>query len=146
MAVIQQDAARLTWVDMDNRMETIFKPTNCNISRVTLKPSSPILILVYMYYTSHSWPIFHRQSSNIPSTFGTPCIGQVSTSVLADISVNQYSNWDQHISQYCRPILNWGMHKLHKIPFMFAVTQRQIAQREEKTLTLFLGKSRCKQT
>ena len=60
MAEIQQvDVARLTWVDMNNITETIFKPTDCNISRVTLKPSFPILILVYMYYTSHSQPICH---------------------------------------------------------------------------------------
>ena len=63
-----------------------------------------------------------------------------------DRHINQYSNRDQHIGQYCRPILNRGMYKLHKIPFMFAVRQRQIAQREEKTLTLFRGKSHCKRT
>ena len=65
MAEIQQvDVARLAWVDMNNGTETIFKPTDCNISRVALKPSSPILILVYMYYTTQS------QSTDMPLIVG----------------------------------------------------------------------------
>ena len=65
MAEIQQvDVARLAWVDMNNGTETIFKPTDCNISRVTLKLIFPILILVYMYYTTQS------QSTDMPLTVG----------------------------------------------------------------------------
>ena len=102
MAEIQQvDVARLAWVDMNNGTETIFKPTDCNISRVTLKPSSPILILVYMYYTTQS------QSTDMPlivgrySTYSQAMfhqhlallvfIGWVWTGVSANISVGQHA-------------------------------------------------------
>ena len=65
MAEIQQvDVVRLAWVDMNNGTETIFKPTDCNISRVTLKLIFPILILVYRYYTTQS------QSTDMPLTVG----------------------------------------------------------------------------
>ena len=53
-AEIQQvDAARLTWVDTNNKMEAInFQTPHCNSSRVTLEPSSPVLILKQkLYYT-----------------------------------------------------------------------------------------------
>lgn len=83
MAEIQQvDVARLAWVDMNNGTETIFKPTDCNISRntETQLPYSDFSIHV-LYdsvtvdrYATDSGPIFHLQSSNIPPTFGTPCI------------------------------------------------------------------------
>ena len=77
------------WDDTNNRTETIFKSPNCNISCVTLKPSSPILILkhklYYMpvdWYATNSQSIFHWQLTNISLTIGTPRIGRVSTSVL----------------------------------------------------------------
>jgi len=85
-AEIQQvDPARLTWDGMNNRMETIFKPLNRNILRITLKPSSYILILKHIsYYTTvdqyatDSRPIFHQQSTDI-----LPHIGRVTTSIQA---------------------------------------------------------------
>ena len=41
----QADSVRLTWDDTNNRTETIFKPLNRDILRITLKPSTLVLIL-----------------------------------------------------------------------------------------------------
>ena len=51
-AKIQQvDAVRLTWVDTNNRKETIFKPLDWDILHVTLKPCRfPFLILKHKFY------------------------------------------------------------------------------------------------
>lgn len=123
---------------------------------------------IHVLYESQSTdmpPIADRYSTDIwhslywPSVdwcvgqhIGWPTRGQVSANILIDISTNMAierrpilsRHVDRHIGPYCQPILNQGVHKLHKIPFMFAITQRQIAQREEKTLTLFGRKSHCK--
>ena len=49
-AEIQQvDTAWLTWVDRNNRTETIFKVLDHNVLCVTLKPSSPILIYEHKF-------------------------------------------------------------------------------------------------
>lgn len=44
------DTVRLTRDGTNNRMETIFKPPNRDISSITLKPSSPVLILKHILY------------------------------------------------------------------------------------------------
>ena len=61
-ADIQQvDAVRLTWVDTNNRTETIFKPLDHDVLCVTPKPSSPVLIYKHKFILYDSRLIFHRQ-------------------------------------------------------------------------------------
>ena len=74
-AEIQQvDTARLTWVDTNNRMESIFKPLDHNVLCLTLKlPCSNLRAQIYII----------RQLTDIPPTINTPHIGQVSTGILA---------------------------------------------------------------
>ena len=94
-AEIQQvDTAWLTWVDKNNRTETIFKVLDHNVLCVTLKPSSPVLIyehkfILYDWYSTDSWPIFHQQYSLYwPSVDWYT--GQVLAGVLADMYIVEF--------------------------------------------------------
>ena len=97
--ILQADSVRLTWDDMNNRTKTSFKPPNRDILRVTLKPSSLILIL------KHNRPICHRQltlpvsASQVSAgildmyrpTYRSTCwltLGQVLTDISIDMSTN----------------------------------------------------------
>ena len=73
-AKIQQvDAVRLTWVDTNNRKETIFKPLDCDILHVTLKPCRfPFLNLKHKFYYCKSY--IKPPPSNKPSNNNYDCL------------------------------------------------------------------------
>lgn len=80
------DAVRLTRDGTNNRMETIFKPPNRDISSITLKPSSPVLILkthIILWRLIDMPPIVDRHSTNSQHTIDTPHIDRVMTGILA---------------------------------------------------------------
>ena len=97
-AEIQQvDAVRLTWVDTNNRTETIFKPLDHDVLCVTLKPSSPVLIYEHKFILYDSRLIFHRQLT-LPYRLSVDWYtGHVSAGVLADISADSWSRVSRYV-------------------------------------------------
>ena len=91
-AEIQQvDVVRLTWIDTNNRTETIFKPPTAISGAWHWNPASPFWLknTNYIIRQLTGMPpldgrlIFHRQSTDIPPTIDTSRIGRVSTGILA---------------------------------------------------------------
>ena len=85
------DVLRLTWIDTNNKTETIFKPPIVISGAWHWNPASPLWLKNTNYIIRQltgmspldSRLIFHRQSTDIPPTIDTPRIGRVLTGILA---------------------------------------------------------------